>query len=938
VRLSAATGLVPERAYAAFLVAKANRALGDTPGAIAAYDACIEAASETGDSNLLAVAHDNVGNALADVGRLDEALAHYQLALQYEKKPQGRFAIRSNQANAFASLGELRSAAQVLEDAVQELEAEGAAGRELAIALDNAARPISQLGDLEGALQMLERARRLYQPTDVIARAVNSLSRSNVYLGLNRNDEAGKAFTEAYELALEDARSRVDQDTYRRGWLQSLASRLPADDLANELFVEGIAAREGGDSNGALQRWAAAAQRAQAMGDREFALRIEANVVSVLADRGQVTEAIELAQQTRSLAGFGGFALPELMVVGTLESLAADGADIHEALGPVGMLAASFVLRETLEAIVEQAGLDRNAALYEVPNTGAQENNLAKLAVAQHADELAIQCLKDAVQKARASSARYELANRLSGLLDMYIRTGKASEARAAAKELEGVIGAGLPDLGKVVAHRALGFYLVADDRPAALKHFRQACDAAEALRLQFEPGPRRAATARRFGGLYMTLARFLREDGDDIAAFEALQGEKSRRLIDTLAVLGTSTGGPVRDEPPTAAEVMALLERLDSPDACLVDLAVEPQGLTGYVVSTAGVKSIHVPGSAEALRSGETGDVHERESRLVQLCNTDSLVLELARRIAEGVPTNSRLMIVPDAFLYNFPLHAIPVNGKPWCDSAAVSYLAAAGALRFMTVAMSSSGRSLVAGNSRDDLPHAEEECLAVALALGTKPFLRQDCNRDNLTQSLQAGDHDVVHLAVHGRSDPRRGGRASLLLADGKGGTEWVPFDALTSLNWQAKVVVLSGCGTAVAGPQDGFQLAGVALAAAEAGAATVIACLWPVGDEAAEVFMKAFYASITKRRKGSGEVDLRDVCDDARTDLRGWLAAAGNSAVRRRDGREITPEEVSPSADQPRLDPVLADTLVWAPFVLVGDPKLRVPSGAAYTASIS
>ncbi len=114
-----------------------------------------------------------------------------------------------------------------------------------------------------------------------------------------------------------------------------------------------------------------------------------------------------------------------------------------------------------------------------------------------------------------------------------------------------------------------------------------------------------------------------------------------------------------------------------------------------------------------------------------------------------------------------------------------------------------------------------------------------------------LRAGELDVVHLAVHGRGDAHRGGRASLLLSDGSGGTEWVAFEELAAFHWRAELVVFSGCSTAVAGPRQGFGLVSVAHAAAERGAAAVIACLWPVGDAAARIFMTAFYKEFVLSR---------------------------------------------------------------------------------------
>ena len=247
-----------------------------------------------------------------------------------------------------------------------------------------------------------------------------------------------------------------------------------------------------------------------------------------------------------------------------------------------------------------------------------------------------------------------------------------------------------------------------------------------------------------------------------------------------------------------------------------------------------------------------------------------------------------------------------------------------AAGSLRFAPTQRRPVGHSLVAGDSGSDLPNAATECANVAAALGTKPLVGPQCTRAAIEEALQAGELDVVHLAVHGRGDAQRGGRASLRLADGSGGTEWVSFDELSAFPWRAELVVFSGCSTAVAGSRGGFGLISVAAAAAERGAAAVIACLWPVGDNAARIFMSAFYKEFVSRR-AIGPVDLRVVLDHARRELCAYLPTEPAVRSRRRDGRNLTPAMMEKVA-RPQIDPMLTDALTWAPFILIGDPILE------------
>ena len=918
-RLTAAAGRVSQSALAWFLLATANRANGDNSGAIDAFRTAIKAASTVPDKHMLAVANDNLGNALADVGRFDEALRCYNEASLHELDPKGLIAIQNNRCNVLASLGELHSAARAQKEAIAELEsAGGITARDLGLALDNAGLTLIKLGEPESALKMLERARGCFGPDNRGDQVINALNRSSAFNALGDKNAAAQAFVEAHNLAFEHACQNIDPEHYRQGFLASLATRLPPDDDAFQLFIAGMTAKDADEFGQAIQLFQLAAQRARELGDEALALRIIANVGAVLSDAGQVEQALSMLTQVRQAASARGLALPELMAMGTIGTLAASGVDIREPLGPLGNLATIVTLQGMHSEVVADAGLDPKIAQLETYDPGTVANQLAKLAEDHHADDLAIRYYREAVEKARAVHGWFEMANRLGGLAYALARSNDTAEATTVAEELTKLLTMGvLSERGQLVAHRALGFLHLKHDSSAAIGHFRQACALIETLSRRIEVGPHRADFARQTQGLYHRLARLLRESGDTTAAFEALQGEKARRLIYALAALRP---GAVHDAPPKADEVMTLTNHLggDEPSV-LVDLAVEATGITAYVVDEGSIQTVVVAGTFANLASIEQGDVRDREARLAKVCLSEHLLSDLAEAVTAKIPKGRRLLVVPDGFLHNLPLHAVPVQGRPWCEHFPISYLPAAGVLRFAPSRRSPVGRSLVAGDSRGDLPFAAAECAEVASALGDTPLVGPQCSRSAIEAKLRAGELDVVHLALHGRGDALRGGRASLLLADGVGGTEWVAFDELATFPWRVELVVFSGCSTAVSGPRFGHELIGVARAAAERGAAAVIACLWPVDDQAAKVFMTAFYRELVSRR-ATGPVDLRVVLDIARAALRAWLPSAPAGHPPRRDGRDLEPMA---AAAKPQVEPEVADSLAWAPFILIGDP---------------
>jgi CHAT domain-containing protein len=264
---------------------------------------------------------------------------------------------------------------------------------------------------------------------------------------------------------------------------------------------------------------------------------------------------------------------------------------------------------------------------------------------------------------------------------------------------------------------------------------------------------------------------------------------------------------------------------------------------------------------------------------------------------------------------LHNLPLHTVPLGGQPWCERRAIGYLSCAGALSFPRVA-ASGAPVFIAGNSRRDLPGAEAECQAIANLYNVRALTGADCTRAALEAALASGPLDIVHLAVHGRGNPLRGGQASLLLADETGDVAWTDLDALTCKPWRVNLVVLSGCSTGLGGLRYGHQLISVAGRILEAGADAVVASLWPVGDDAAHRAMIAFHTALLQARRSGA--DLRCALDVARATLRDPAAA---NIHKLRDGRDFAPLE---GTDPGSFDPALAAALDWASFFVVGVPR--------------
>jgi hypothetical protein len=144
------------------------------------------------------------------------------------------------------------------------------------------------------------------------------------------------------------------------------------------------------------------------------------------------------------------------------------------------------------------------------------------------------------------------------------------------------------------------------------------------------------------------------------------------------------------------------------------------------------------------------------------------------------------------------------------------------------------------------------------------------------------------VIHLATHALVDDRALGRTALALAPGDSGSGLVTPAELARLRLRADLVVLSACRTAGGVVVDGEGLQGLTSPLLEAGARSIVATSWRVGDRSTLRLVDGLYAALAKGRP------VIDALREAK------LAAMRSGA---------------PPA-------------VWAAFELLGDPATVVP----------
>jgi CHAT domain-containing protein/tetratricopeptide (TPR) repeat protein len=282
-------------------------------------------------------------------------------------------------------------------------------------------------------------------------------------------------------------------------------------------------------------------------------------------------------------------------------------------------------------------------------------------------------------------------------------------------------------------------------------------------------------------------------------------------------------------------------------------------------------------------------------------------------------VKAAKRLLVVPDAALWEAPFAALVTNGgdRPrYLGGVPITYAQSLTMLREFRrtarVPASSRGTALAVGNPRFaapaggepgyllgsdppvPLPGTQAESAAIARLYGSTPLTGAAATEAEVGRRMAGAD--VVHLATHGFLRPGRPMSSGILLAPPQGPPSGTALDrandgvlqaweVFSEVKLRGRLVVLSACETARGGASPGDGIVGLTRALQFAGARSVIAGQWRVPDAGTATLMVELHR---KLRAGVP---------------RDRALAAAMTALRKRRGT--------------------AHPYHWAPFILVGDP---------------
>jgi CHAT domain-containing protein len=200
------------------------------------------------------------------------------------------------------------------------------------------------------------------------------------------------------------------------------------------------------------------------------------------------------------------------------------------------------------------------------------------------------------------------------------------------------------------------------------------------------------------------------------------------------------------------------------------------------------------------------------------------------------------RVLIVPHAQLGWVPFAALHDGGQCVAEQHQLAVAPSARVALHGFVRRPVAAHQVVALGESSRLPRAGAEAHMVAsqFARGAA-FAGEQATIANLQE--YAGRADVIHLACHAQFRSDNPQFSALHLHDGA-----LTAESIELLRLKPGVVVLSACETALH-EQGGGDIWGLPRAFLVAGAARVVASLWPVDDGSTADFMERFYAGLRR-----------------------------------------------------------------------------------------
>ena len=371
--------------------------------------------------------------------------------------------------------------------------------------------------------------------------------------------------------------------------------------------------------------------------------------------------------------------------------------------------------------------------------------------------------------------------------------------------------------------------------------------------------------------------------------AFEWSERSRARALLDVVRGRAAISSGE------TAAASLASLQNMLAADERVIVFHALPERLVVWSIGPQSLDTHTVQTGREEL--GELVETFRdsvmRGSRNA-IGNAGKLGAALLGPL--NLVAGQRLVIVPHGPLHYLPFQALRVHERYLIEDHPIAIAPSASVAAQLAQNTPRAQARLVAfGDPRIDDAHELPGAIAEVNQLArlfpqNRLFTGAQATKEQLL--LAAADAPLLHVAAHAQADVVDPLYSRILLAGEAGKPEMLEAHEIIGLSMpHTALVTLSACESGVGRVAQGDEVLGFPRAFLSAGAASLLASLWPVSDDAAELLMSTLYGELAQGR-------------DVQRALQ-----AGQLAVLRQPGME--------------------HPFYWAPFNLIGDWRLTVGS---------
>ncbi|HCI70372.1 MAG: hypothetical protein CL662_10170 [Bacteroidetes bacterium] len=227
-------------------------------------------------------------------------------------------------------------------------------------------------------------------------------------------------------------------------------------------------------------------------------------------------------------------------------------------------------------------------------------------------------------------------------------------------------------------------------------------------------------------------------------------------------------------------------------------------------------------------------------------------------------------LLIVPSKSLSLLPFDALRINDSYLVEHFNIKYLPSATIYNYIKPPHRTTSRDLfaVAGSGLNEvitstknyssLPSTILEVDAISKGFTDVLSLKNRDVSESRIKTSALNEFRYLHFATHGRVNEQNPEQSGLLISElieTEGAFEedgYLNSKEISSLTFNADMVVLSACNTAIGKMISGEGLQGLQRSFFKAGASSVVVSLWSVYDKSTASFMGSFYENLTHFEK--------------------------------------------------------------------------------------